>query len=238
MKTVFLTGLLFTIQLCAFAQLKSGKYRHKPGSETEKYFSFNPFGLAEPQIATGFGFGNRFTERSEYFTELSYITKSPFYDTEPDKLNGYRLLLQYRYHILQSMPTLNLRFKRLERRDRNSFIGAEFRLKGYNFSSTNTFIKSNPADTLQKYFYKAGAVSIGGAIIFGRLYDLSNDGNWKLDVTAGIGGKVKMVKYKNVPNGYQSVVINGGFGLKPPAIYEAVGMPYFPLCIRIRYIIN
>ena len=240
MKNVFITMLMFTFQLYGFTQVTALKGRHKPGSETEKYFSFNPFGLAEPQIATGFGFGNRFTERSEYFTELSYITKTPFYTTKPNKLNGYRLLLQYRYNILESsIPGLGLRSGRLKGRSNgNSFIAAEFRLKGYNFSSTNTFIKTNPADTLQNYLYEAGAVSVGGAIILGRSYNLSNDGNWKLDLTAGVGGKAKKVKYKNVPQDYQSLTKKGGFGLAPPSIDETIGLPYFPLCIRIRYIIN
>ena len=238
MKLLFTACLFFILQITCCAQKNLFKGNGKVGSETEKYFSFNPFGLAEPQMATGLGFGNHFTERSEYFTELSYISKTPFYATLPHDLNGYRLLLQYRYHFFEGFPGLNMLFKRLQRNDGNSFIAIEFRIKGYNFTSTNTFTKENPADTLQQYAYRAGAVSVGGAIVFGKSYNLSNDGNWKFEITAGIGGKQKFVKYKNVPAGYQSIIVNGGFGLKPPSIQEPVGMPYFPCTLRLKYIIN
>jgi hypothetical protein len=223
------------------AQLKKGRSPKNRFTESEKYFSFNPLALAEPQIALGAGFGNRFSERSEYFTELSYLAKQPFYDYSTQKsFQGIRFIAQYRYHFLQQWrPLINLGKRNRERKGRqNPFVGAEFRLKPFNFTDTRSFIKSSTADTLNGFLYKANAVSIGGAILFGSTYNISSNGQWKIEVTGGIGGKVKKVKYKNLPAGYEPIFIRGGFGLKPPAIDEAVGMPYFPFCIRMRYVID
>lgn len=238
--------LLLLLVLCVFiaeAQRITDWQTKQAFTTSEKYFTFSPLALAEPQIAIGAGFGNRFSERSEYFTELSYIAKHPFYDMEEKSLHGFRFLAQYRYHFLQRWkPLINLgNFTRLSRERsarRNPFIGIEFRLKPFNFTNTRTFLKSSPPDTLNSFLYKANAVSIGGALVFGESYNISSNGKWKLEVTAGIGGKVKIIKYKNVPVGYNPLFIRGGFGLKPPEIDDAVGMPYFPFSIRLKYMIE
>src|SRR6185436_14938010 len=94
------------------AQLKQERPRAKRFTETEKYFSFNPFGLIEPQVAIGIGYGNHFTERSEYFAELSYVGNNYIYGDLLSSLHGARLITQYRYHFLQQWkPILNLRLR-------------------------------------------------------------------------------------------------------------------------------
>lgn len=237
-KILFICLCLIT--LLANAQLKSGTSIKHRFTEREQYFSFNPLALAELQMAVGVGFGNRFSERSEYFTEISYVAKHPFYDMPEKSLHGLRYIAQYRYHFLQQWrPLINLGQRNRERRAKqNPFIGIEFRLKPFNFTHSRTFVKSSTADTLNNFFYKANAVSIGGAILFGSTFDISANGKWKIEITGGVGGKAKMVTYKNIPTAYQPLFITGGFGLKPPAIDEAVSMPYFPFCIRVRYVMN
>ncbi|WP_462219500.1 hypothetical protein [Ferruginibacter sp.] len=242
MKKYFLLLLVLSFFKLNAQQIK-GKSTQQRFTATEKYFSFNPLALAELQVAIGAGFGNRFSERSEYFTELSYIAKHPFYDMPEKSLHGFRFLAQYRYHFLQRWrPLINLGNFTKASRERNArhnpFIGVEFRLKPFNFTDKRTFFKSSPPDTLNSFLYKANAVSIGGAILFGETYNISSNGKWKLEVTAGIGGKVKIIKYKNLPVGYTPLFIRGGFGLKPPAIDDAVGMPYFPFSIRLKYMID
>jgi len=210
-------------------------------TETEKYFSFNPLALAEPQIAIGAGFGNRFSKRSEYFAELSYVAKQPFYKyTAHKSLHGIRFIAQYRYHFLQQWrPLINLGESRRRRHARhNPFVGLEFRVKPFNFSANSTFVRDSPADTLTDFLYRAKAVSLGGALIFGETYHLSSDGKWKLEFTMGIGGKVKIVDYKNIPDGYKPFLLKGGWGLTPPGAAEAIGLPYFPCALRLRYVID
>jgi hypothetical protein len=225
------------------AQIKNDQPKIHKYSGNEKYFSFNPLALAELQIAISAGFGNRFTERSEYFTELSYIAKHPLYDMPEKRLHGFRFLAQYRYHFLQRWrPLINLgnfTKRNKERNARNNpFIGVEFRLKPFNFSATNTFIRRTPADTLNKFLYNANAVSVGGAILFGETYNISANGKLKIEITFGIGGKHKFVKFKNIPNGYQLPQFEPVEWNFIPEIYESIAMPYFPSTIRLRYLIN
>lgn len=224
-KFIFLIAFIFISTIESTAQSKKGKnYFYKK----HKAFTFNPLALAEPQAAAGLGFCNTVTARSGYFTELSYIFKAPFYGGADPVTGGYRWLLQYRYSLLN-----------YHRRD--YFWGAEFRLKGYGFTGTNTFINKITSDTLNRYNYKAHATSVGGALLFGTIFNLSKSRRWQMEITAGIGAKQKFVKYKNLPEGYELYVPpfnRKPDALGPPEIDEAVGMPYFPCALRLRYVID
>jgi hypothetical protein len=239
MKKCILLLLVFFFFKVNAQQIKN-KSSNRRFTATEKYFSFNPFALAEPQIAIGAGFGNRFSERSEYFTELSYIAKHPFYEMQEKSLHGFRFLAQYRYHFLQKWkPLINLGLMNRQRRaSQNPFIGFEFRLKYFNFSGTTTFVRSLPPDTLSNFLYKANAVSIGGAVLSGSTFDLSRNGKWKFEFTIGIGAKNKIVKFKNISGSYFSYRILPKDGPVIPLIYEEAGSPYIPCTLRLRYVIR
>jgi len=233
--------LLLFVLLCfkVNAQQIKGISTKQRFTEREKYFSFNPLALAEPQMAIGAGFGNRFSERSEYFTELSYLFKTPFYSYQANSLKGVRFLSQYRYHFFGTgRPLINSGFKKERKTKHNRFIGAEFRLKMYNFSGKNTFVNNNSHDTIINISYKANAVSLGGAIVFGSTYNISKSGKLKIEITAGIGAKQKFVHFKDIVKDYEIIIQRKPDGLAPPYIYEAVGMPYIPCTIRLRYLID
>jgi hypothetical protein len=221
-KFCFFASLILVITIESLAQknVKNNKL-FKP----QKNLSFNPLALAEPQAAASLGFSYRIKTRSGYFTELSYIFKAPFYGGADPITGGYRWLLQYRYSLLK-------------KRHWDYFWGAEFRLKGYGFTGTNTFVNKLTNDTLKKYNYKANATSIGGAVLFGVIFDLNKNSRWQMEMTFGIGAKQKFVKYKKLPEGYEllfSPFERKGDVLGPPDIDEPVGMPYLPLAIRVRY---
>ena len=222
MKKIFVKFLCL-LNLIAAAQSKKNKIATQGLAKSEKYFSFNPLGLGEPQMAIGAGFGCRFSERSEYFTELSYLFKTPFYSYQANSLNGFRFLGQYRYHF---------------RINTNRFIGAEFRLKMYDFTGTNTFVNNTSHDTLKSVSYNANAISLGGAIVFGNTYTLSKNRKWKIEITAGIGAKQKLVSFKGALKDYEVIIKRKLDGIAPPYIFEAVGMPYIPCTIRLKYLIN
>ncbi len=234
--------LLFVCFLLSVVLTRAqGIFREDRFSNQEKYISFNPFGLAEPHLAIGAGFGNRFTDRSEYFAELCYVLKHPFYDNNlQNQLHGFRFIGQYRYHFLQRWrPIINLGSAiRIRNASRNPFIGLEFRIKPFNFSANRTFVNNNSVDTLADFLYKANAVSIGGALIFGETYNISSNGKWKLEFSVGIGGKIKFVKYKNIPAGYKPILLDRHFGLATPGIDEPIGTPNFPCALRVRYMID
>jgi hypothetical protein len=230
--------ICFCLANCiVMAQLKQDRRAANRVGEKESYFSFNPFGLIEPQVAIGAGYGNRFTERSEYFTELSYVGNNYIYGNLLSKLDGARLIMQYRYHFLQQWkPLLNFHF-RIKKIKTDPFMGIEFRLKGYHFWDRNSFINPITHDTLSNVLYSANVLSIGGGVVFGRTFSISSNDRWKLELTAGIGGKQKFVTLKDHPAGYAPSV-NKRIDLGPPDIFEAVGMPYVPCTIRVRYIID
>lgn len=203
----------------------------------EKYFSLNPFGFVEGAMASGIGFGTRFSQRSEYFTELSYLGKNLLYPDYVNSLHGGRLIAQYRYHFLKQLkPNFDSRSEAGQNRT-NSFVGLEFRLKTYNFSNTNNFVNRAVHDTLSDYLYKATAHCLGGAIIFGTTSNIDTRGKWKFEFTFGIGVKQKTVEFKNVPGNYQPIIVRAkdwGF----PTIFESTNTPYFPIGMRMRHVLN
>lgn len=207
----------------------------------EKYFSINPFSPAEPIFAIGPAFGLRTTLRSEYFTELAYISKSPFYDYDNlISLKGARLLLQYRYHFLQRWkPILNYGSWQQQLAGKvNFFGGLEFRYKPFNFSSRRTYINETTHDTLHNYVFNAKAVSIGVGIVFGGTINISRNNKWKLEFTCGIGAKQKLIRFINIPEGYTYEIPIAKDGHLIPRLEEEAGTAFIPSAIRLRYVIN
>jgi Protein of unknown function (DUF3575) len=234
MKKILAFMFIFCNYL-SYAQRAIHKSASNQFIKSEKYLTFNPLAIAEPQMAIGVGFGNRFTVRSAYFAELSYITKSIFYNTDVEKLNGFRFLAQYRYHFFQNGKQAKISSRRVKRKP---FIALEFRLKNYDFPTTATFVNYTTFDTISRIKTNVNATSIGGAILFGTSYNISKNNKWKLEVTAGIGAKQKTIHYKNVAKGYETIRQRKRDVFGPPEIYEEVGMPYFPIAFRIKYLIN
>ncbi len=234
--------LVFLMCLTALSlKAQTAKNHFKRFTSRQQYLSINTNGLIEPHMAIGMGMGNRFTERSAYFTELSYLSKTPFFKLDGfQSLHGFRFLAQYRYHLLQRWkPLLDLGIISAENKAKHSpFVGLEFRWKYYRFSAANNFVNSNTQDTLTKYPYLADAHSVGGAIVFGYTFKLSRNNRWQLEFTCGMGAKQKFVKIKNLPADYEMIIQRGPDALRPPNIYESVGMPYIPCTTRIRYSFN
>lgn len=235
MKIIFV--LLMFAGNPAQAQLNKAK-RIQHSWQNDKYITFNPLALAESPIAIGAGFGNRFSERSEYFAELAYTAKAPLYSDIVKSLNGIRFIGQYHYHFLQQWkPILNIGFNK-NRGKNDPFMAAEFRFKNFSFSDTRSLVNVTTLDTLYGFNYKANATVIGGAILFGGTYNLSSNGNLQLEISAGIGARQKGVKLKNAPAGYKIYHVPPREWGLVPKIYEERGMPYFPVAFRLRYIIN
>lgn len=231
---IMLAGLLSLWCLCASAE----RYHHDslPNYQTEKYFSFNPLALAEPQMAVGAGYGFRWTKRSELFTELSLLSDNPFYKNFDNNLFGFRAITQYRYHFLRPWVQYGW-FGRGIQSD-GSFLSFEARVKNYWFSGTESFINQQTNDTLSLHPYRANATVLGGAILLGDVYDLSRNGKLRLEMSAGIGVKQKMVRMKNLPAGFQlwdKGVREWSF---VPRIYDPYGFFYLPFAVRLQYKIS
>lgn len=213
----------------------------RTGFEKERYISVNVLSLAEPQLAFGPSFGYRFTERSEFFLEAAFVTRSPFYNwQDADRLSGLRAIAQYRYHFLQQWrPLFNLGGRRRLQRSRHEpFIGLEFRAKPFSFSAKRDFVNLAAADTLRNYPFRANAFVYGGALVFGNTFDLSSDGRWKVECSFGIGAKVRLVNFKTVPAGYRRPEYEKRIAFQLPSLDEEIGTAYFPLAIRLRYVLD
>lgn len=224
----------------AFSQQDKELFR-RTGSENEQYISANVLSVTEPLLAFGPSIGYRFTERSEFFLEAAYVSRSPFYKwQDADRLNGLRTILQYRYHFLQQWrPLFNTgSLRRLQRSRHQPFIGLEFRAKPYSFSAKRDFVNPATADTLHNYPFRASAFVYGGALIFGNTFDLSSDGRWKIECSFGIGAKERLVKFKTVPDGYQRPYYGKRIAFQLPSIDEEIGTAYFPFAIRLRYVLD
>src|SRR6476469_2515039 len=125
--------LLLSIVTCLQLSAQQIIGDHRKGKfNCERYISLNPFSLLEGEMAIGAGFSNRFTRRSEYFTELSYLVKNPMYEFV-NSLHGFKVIGQYRYHYVP----------RVEREGAEHFAGVEVRLKQYYFADTLAFINAS-----------------------------------------------------------------------------------------------
>ena len=236
------------IYFCSFVILLNLSLNAQPSTKksvaedfsSQKYLTFNPFAIFEPQATIGVGFANHFSETGEYYAELSYLTKTPFYEYKSKNLSGYKLVAQYRYHFMhQQKSRMNKTIINKERQSKyRPFIGFEIRLKSFKFSGINRFYNKTVLDTITGYDYTAKATVFGGAVVFGSTYKISKNGKLNLEATIGLGGRMKFIKYLNLPNGYAVLRQEKGFGLAPPQIDEAVGLPYLPIAIKIRYLIN
>lgn len=236
----------FLLSVCLLFSLPviSQSFNKKPGSGyqgVEKYVSLNFLSVAEPQFTFGPSAGIRFSERSEVFAEAAYVGRGFLYEDQKSlRLNGARLIFQYRYHFLQQWrPLINFGLRNRSMRERHQpFVALEWRMKPLAFSGTATFVNESTADTLTGYSYRASSFTFGGALVFGSTFNLGRDERWKLELTAGIGAKQRLVKFKNVPAGYQSYN-----GLKrewlyiPPPEVETGGV-LLPVAIRLRYVLD
>jgi hypothetical protein len=231
--------LILSLAVCMHLNAQSRSTEYLDTSfHKQKYLSFNPFSLVEGTLAIGAGFGNHFSRRSEYFSELSYLAKSPLYPYYVTSLNGFRFIAQYRYHHFPSNAGSNLRAGG-KRGDGGPFVALEFRLKEYYFSDSLGFINTTTHDTLTKYPYHATATCLGGAVLFGSCNNLSANGRWKLEYTIGIGVKHKIVNFNHVPQGYEALILPAAeLGAYVPRIYESRNTVYIPIAFRLRYLLG
>lgn len=210
------------------------------GFDKEKYLAVNFLSLTEPQLTFGPAFGYRFTERSEVFAEAAWVTRSPVYNwQEVEKMNGARFIMQYRYHWQgRARPLINFHLARRRfTSEREPFLAVEFRYKPYSFSSAATFVKSSTNDTLGNHPYRANATVIGGGLLLGHTTNLSGNENLQLEFTAGMGGKYRFIRFRDLPEGYAPLILRK-VDFSYPQLPEEAASVYFVFAIRLRYVFN
>lgn len=188
--------------------------------QADHYWSIgiNPLSFAESQLSIGPCIGYRLNKRIEFWTEASYIFSNSYMPKEWKKMQGFRFVLQPRYFINY---------------DKTFFITPEFRFKSYSFNNRLTFINSSIHDTLNNFPFRETQTLIGGALVFGRKYNISRKHNVIMEFTFGLGSKTRNIKRKNVPAGYEyNTSIYQRDGLYVSYEIDKQAVIYIPLCTR------
>ena len=183
---------------------------------------FNPLSMGESMSSIGPCVAYRISPRAELWGEASFIYNNLYKIAGWDHLRGFRFIFQPRYYTNKS---------------RTFFIAPEFRLKQFSYHTSHEFINAAIPDTLHHYAYKASQVLVGGAFVFGRRFMMSARHHLFWEITAGIGGKVRLINRKNIPPGYKYETYRL---LAFQHDYEAdnQGEVYFPLGIRLIWQLN
>lgn len=209
MRKLILLSLL-ALSVCANAQ------------KSDRYWSIgvNPFSVGESMSSIGPCAAFRFSPEFELWAEGSYIFHNLYNINDWKNMSGYRFIFQPRYYV---------------GKNRTLFITPEFRLKQFSYTTALSFVNKTTNDTLYNYTHRASQVLAGGAFVIGGQFVLSEQKNIFLEVTAGIGGKLRFINRKNIPEGYEYKVQPGGFGLAPHYNWDNDGTPYFPLGFRLMW---
>ena len=214
----FLLIFFLLVSANAIAQHKG---KSTPVLQKGLYISFNPHSILEPEEgAVGLGFGYRISKRFEIWSEVNYLYKG--FITSPDKfrnLQGFRDITSFKYYY-------NNKY--------GFFVGVEFRIKNYSFDARNNFINPQTSDTLLNYSYKTEQILIGGGAFWGKRFKLTANGKFEMEGNIGIGVKQRYIHRKNMPVGYERVVIRA-VDVFRFSTEDEDQEPYFPAIFRFIY---
>lgn len=197
-------------------------------SEAQQQFPYwtaglNPLGPGESLSSIGPCAGYRVSPVIGFWAEGSYIFYNLYKVAGWEKVRGYRFLFQPRYYLGS---------------ERRLFLAPELRIKNFSYQAVLSFVNKATGDTLPHYRHRASQFLLGGALVIGIQTRLPGRGNFFLELTAGIGGKMRYIKRRNIPPGYSFEVQRGGFGLAPHYEWDHDGTPYVPLGARLTWKLN
>ncbi len=178
----------------------------------------NPLSLGESLSSIGPCTGYRVTPVMEFWAEGSYIFYNLYKVAGWEKVHGYRFIFQPRFYLGA---------------DHRIFLAPELRIKNFSYQVALPLVNPATADTLDDYRHRARQFQLGGALVIGMQICLSGRKQLFLELTAGIGGKERFIKRKNIPAGYVYEPQRGGFGLAPHYEWDQDGTPYVPLGARL-----
>lgn len=205
--------ILATISLSAGAQSPARGW----------YLGVNPLSMAEPQTSLGPAFERRLSNKIGIWAEASFMFYNAYLNVDRKKLRGLRLVLQPRLYTNQR---------------RTFFITPEIRFKNFSYNTNGNFVNNGNADTLYGLNHRANQSLIGGAFVMGRQFILSRKNGFSLELTAGVGGRHRLVNRKKIPDGYEYLQPKRSFGLSPDFESDDIGGPYFPFGIRFMWRIS
>lgn len=183
----------------------------------------NPLGLVEPMPLIGPSVSYRVSPRIELWAEASYIFSNLYIFPDWRHVRGYRFILQPRFY-----PSRNHLF----------FVAAEFRLKHFTYKTYDNFINPSTSDTLNNFHYKGSQILSGGAVLIGQTISLDQKDRLFLEVTFGLGSKLRKVKFENVPTGFVRAYDQGKYIFNVNYDINNANLFYMPLGLRIMWKLN
>lgn len=192
---------------------------------SKSYWSvgINPLGLVEPMPLIGPSVSYRFSPRIELWAEASYIFSNLYIFPDWRRVRGYRFILQPRFY-----PGRNHLF----------FVAAEFRLKHFTYKTYDNFINPSSLDTLNNFHYKGSQILPGGAVLIGKTISLDQKDRLFLEMTFGLGSKLRKVKFENVPAGFVRAYYQKKYSLNVEYDVNNAHLFYMPLGLRIMWKLN
>ncbi|MBI3138984.1 MAG: hypothetical protein HYZ15_10395 [Sphingobacteriales bacterium] len=204
---------------------------------------FNPLGPVESLSSLGPCVGYRISPAFGFWTEGTYIFHNLYKIAGWEKVRGYRFLFQPRFY--SGGKSHSGRRKKVARSlfqprfysggEQRIFLTPELRIKNFSYQAVLPFINKATGDTLQQYRHRASQFQLGGALVLGVQTRLPGRRNFFLELTAGIGGKLRYIKRKNIPAGYAVELQQRGFGLAPHYEWDNDSTPYVPLGLRLTW---
>ncbi len=197
-------------------------YFYSNGQTAKPYWSVgvNPLGLLEPMSLIGSSVSYRFSPKIELWSEASYIFSNVYIFPDWKQVRGYRFILQPRFY-----PNRNHLF----------FVAAEFRLKHFIYKTYDNFINSSRTDTLTNFHYNASQVLPGGAVLIGGTVRLDRKDRLSLEMTFGLGSKVRKVKMKNIPEGFERLYEQRKYILNIEYDRNNADLFYMPIGFRLKW---
>ena len=197
-------------------------YFYSNGQTAKPYWSvgINALGLLEPMPLIGPSVSYRFSPKIELWSEASYIFSNIYIFPDWRQVRGYRFILQPRFY-----PGRNHLF----------FVAAEFRLKHFTYKTYDDFINPSTTDTLTSFHYIGSQVLPGGAVLIGGTIPHGRKDRLFLEMTFGLGSKLRRVKMENVPKGFEKLYDQRSYAFKVEYDVNNANLFYMPLGIRLKW---
>lgn len=207
-------------KLCVPLLILCFHYSHAQTPKSYWSVGVNPLGVVEPMPLIGPTVAYRFSPKIELWSEASYILSNWYIFPGWKKVSGYRFILQPRFY-----PGRKQLF----------FVAAEFRLKHFTYKTYDNFINSSTSDTLNNFHYNGSQLLSGAAILIGQTVPLDQRHHFFLEMTFGLGSKLRRVRMKNIPAGFQKDYYKRSFAFAPKYDVNNANLFYMPLGVRLMW---
>jgi hypothetical protein len=161
-----------------------------------------------------------FSPKIELWSEASYIFSNIYIFPDWRQVRGYRFIFQPRFYT---------------GKNHLFFVAAEFRLKHFTYKTYDNFINPSNMDTLTNFHYTGSQLLSGGAVLIGGTIPIGRKDRLFLEMTFGLGSKLRKVKMENVPKGFEKLYDQRSYAFNVEYDINNANLFYMPLGIRLKW---